>query len=155
MPEAKPFKFNRLGKEHKPASPAPKDESVADMQGEIEGAIREMVGTSAELSSSSSDAAKPEIASPIGPIETGLRELEYLRKAAIEQYGGKRGYNPYIWCKKVLDPLAARIKAGDTEAIKELMEIDVTDVKCSLEDLDVPYGEDKGVFANNPRAQLG
>jgi hypothetical protein len=154
MPDPKPFNFKRLGK-NKPSHIPSAEQSIADQQAEILSAIGADNTNEQAQSNKKERELQAEVAQPIGPVETALRELETIRTSVVEYYGGKPGYNPYIWADRVLTPLKQRIKAGDSEAIKELMEMDATTVDCSVVGLGLPYGEDKGVFANNPRALQG
>lgn len=150
MAETKPFSFKKVGK---PLSIETKtirtEESIADLQSQITSAI-DSVPESPVI-----EEEKAQVADPIGPTEQALREAQILKESIIRAYGGKKGYNPYVWVEKVLTPLIKRIKAGDGSAIKEIMDFSVDDIDCSVTGLGMRYGEDKGVFANNPRASIG
>src|SRR5512139_381268 len=137
MADTKPFSFKKVGKPLSSESKIPrKEESIAEMQEQITSAIDPVLESPVI-----EEEKEVQVADPIGPVEQALREVQILKESIIRTYGGKKGYNPYVWVEKVLNPLVKRIKAGDGSAIKEVMDFSVDDIDCSVAGLGMRYGE--------------
>lgn len=73
---------------------------------------------------------QPEVTKAIHDILKPEDKLERIKKNVL-QYAGKRGMNPFLYIKNVLDPLFSRLAAGDkgVEAeIKALPDSPVPDI---------------------------